>query len=263
MTAQLDRFICFGDSLTELSWGESGLGASLAFLYQRKLDVLNRGLSGYNSDWSLHCLRQWLEPTSASPSGPKTQLMTIWLGANDAVLPGEPQHVPLARYEANLRAIVALARERVPEAGLVLITPTPYYPESWLDERVRRGLPRTHDRAPERTREYANAVKRLGEELGVPVADAHTPVWQEMQRLGPEKEGSLFTDGLHLTSEAYRYVVDAVKKAIETHYPEKTWDALPLLFPQWREIPNGALGPNFATADKAVAAAAAARTDPF
>ncbi|BGP45844.1 hypothetical protein JCM10450v2_001679 [Rhodotorula kratochvilovae] len=258
MTAQLDRFICFGDSLTELSWGENGLGASLAFLYQRKLDVLNRGLSGYNSDWSLHCLKQWLEP--ASSSGPKTQLMTIWLGANDAVLPGEPQHVPLARYEANLRAIVALARERAPEAGLVLITPTPFHPDGWLDERVRRGLPRTHDRKPERTREYADAVKRLGGELGIPVADAYTPVWQEMQRLGEEKEGSLFTDGLHLTAGAYRHVVEAVKNAIETTYPEKSWDALPLLFPQWREIP---LGSNFATADKAVAATAAARTDPF
>lgn len=173
-------------------------------------DVLNRGLSGYNSEWSLACWNKWLSPTTST--SPKTQLVTLWLGANDAVLPGEAQHVPLDRYQSNLRSIVALVRERHPEASIVLITPTPYHPEGWLDERVRRGLTRTHDRAPERTKEYAEAVTQLGEELGLPVADVWTPVDAEMRRLGPEKEGSVFTDGLHLNAGAYKHVVDGASK---------------------------------------------------
>ncbi|GAA5843706.1 hypothetical protein JCM9279_000109 [Rhodotorula babjevae] len=262
MPAQLDRFVCLGDSLTELSWDEQGLGASLAHLYQRKLDVLNRGLSGYNSDWGLHVWNKWLEPTTAD--GPKTQLVTLWLGANDAVLPNELQAVPLDRFKANLRAIVALVHDRCPEASVVLITPTPFHPEGWLDERVRRGLTREHDRAPERTREYAEAARQVGNELNLPVADAYTPVDAEMRQLGPDKEGSVFTDGLHLNAGAYKHVVSAVVKAIESHYPEKAPDALPLLFPYWRDIPTaGALGPEFSVADKAVATAAANGTDPF
>ncbi|GAA6006372.1 SGNH/GDSL hydrolase family protein [Rhodotorula paludigena] len=262
----LDRFVCFGDSLTELSWGENGLGASLAFLYQRRLDVLNRGLSGYNSDWALPCLKKWLSPKGSDE--PKTQLMTIWLGANDAVLPGEPQHVPLARYLANLRAIVALVRDPAsayhsPETSLVLVTPTPYHPEGWLDERVRRGLPRTHDRHPERTKEYADAVMHLGDELGVPVADAHTAVMDVVREVGEDRLGEFFTDGLHLNQNAYAAVVEEVKRVILSSYPEKSWEAIPMLFPHWREIPNGALGPQYATADKAVAEASAKRVDPF
>lgn len=168
-------------------------------------------MSGYNSDWGLHVWKQWLEPTTAD--GPKTQLVTLWLGANDAVLPNELQAVPLDRFKANLRAIVALVHERCPEASVVLITPTPFHPEGWLDERVRRGLTREHDRARERTSEYAEAVRQLGRELNLPVADAYTPVDAEMRQLGPEKEGTVFTDGLHLNSGAYKHVVNGASSA--------------------------------------------------
>jgi len=69
-----DLIVLFGDSLTQMSWGPEldGIGARLASasiliiaskahfiscnavdLYARKLDVLNRGFSGYNTDWAL------------------------------------------------------------------------------------------------------------------------------------------------------------------------------------------------------------------
>ncbi|BGP45817.1 isoamyl acetate-hydrolyzing esterase [Rhodotorula kratochvilovae] len=97
-------------------------------------------------------------------------------------------------------------------------------------------------------------LKCLGEELGLPLSDAYTPVWEEMQCLREEKEGRLCTDGLHLTAGAYRFAVEAVKDVIKTSYPEKSWDAIPLLFPQ------RPLGLNVSTTDKAVALAG---TDPF
>lgn len=70
-----DQIMLFGDSLTQWSWDldQGGIGARLAGtsipmwattatfqrlhnapdLYVRKLDILNRGFSGYNTDWAL------------------------------------------------------------------------------------------------------------------------------------------------------------------------------------------------------------------
>lgn len=70
-----DQIILFGDSLTQRGWDldQGGIGARLAGtsipmwattvsfqrlhnasdLYARKLDILNRGFSGYNTDWAL------------------------------------------------------------------------------------------------------------------------------------------------------------------------------------------------------------------
>lgn len=42
-----------GDSLTERSFAPGGWGARLAHQFYRKVDVVNRGLGGYNSRWAV------------------------------------------------------------------------------------------------------------------------------------------------------------------------------------------------------------------
>lgn len=68
----LDGIMLFGDSITQGSWGLNGVGARLScrflshflctdgahrsensVVYARKLDVINRGLSGYNTEWAI------------------------------------------------------------------------------------------------------------------------------------------------------------------------------------------------------------------
>lgn len=51
----LDTFVLFGDSITQGSFepGYNGIGQRLSHVYARKLDVLNRGFAGYNSEWCL------------------------------------------------------------------------------------------------------------------------------------------------------------------------------------------------------------------
>ncbi|CEQ39799.1 SPOSA6832_01345 [Sporobolomyces salmonicolor] len=258
-----DRFICFGDSITEWSWANNGLGAQLSHVYCRS-DVLNRGLAGYNSTWALECLRKWL-PLSPSGAEPKTALMTIWLGANDSVLPGEPQHVPLPTYRANLSSIVSLLRSPQspyydPSTSFILITPPPLSPPDWVKERVRRGLPECLDRDQDNTRRYAEEVKELGQELGVPVVDAFQAIWSKAEVEGLENLPSFFLDGLHLSAKGYACVVDEVKKVILDLYPEKSWETLPQLYPDWKSIP---LGSEFAFALRAVEEKAAHSVDPF
>lgn len=51
------RIILLGDSITQMSFSSpGGFGAHLADVYQRRADVLNRGYSGYNTNWILELL---------------------------------------------------------------------------------------------------------------------------------------------------------------------------------------------------------------
>jgi hypothetical protein len=49
-----------------------------------QVDVISRGHSGYNSRWGLKLFQQVLHQVS----GRQVALLTIWLGANDAAIPG-------------------------------------------------------------------------------------------------------------------------------------------------------------------------------
>lgn len=69
-----DAIILFGDSLTQQSWSPGGLAQHLAGKkasrlilsteiacpadYVRKLDVLNRGFSGYQTQWAIPVFEQ-------------------------------------------------------------------------------------------------------------------------------------------------------------------------------------------------------------
>nr|KAJ3419520.1 hypothetical protein HK105_006849 [Polyrhizophydium stewartii] len=69
---ELDQILLFGDSLTQL-----------ADAYVRKLDVVNRGFSGYNTDWCRLLLPSVLATIRPTPRV-RIRLVTVLLGANDA-----------------------------------------------------------------------------------------------------------------------------------------------------------------------------------
>lgn len=115
MSFRYPKILLLGDSLTQLSWCASGLASKLAESYARKADVLNRGkynpcvfyilimsaaliprcaqsqgVSGYNSRWLLPLFRQTLKQLTSMDN---VLLYVIWVGTNDACLPGSPHHV--------------------------------------------------------------------------------------------------------------------------------------------------------------------------
>jgi len=101
--------LLLGDSLTQQGFGmNGGVGwASLvANTFSRRADVLNRGYSGYNSRHVCDILERSILPSNFQD----VLFCTVFLGANDAALPGELQHVPLDEYEANLGTIVTQVR---------------------------------------------------------------------------------------------------------------------------------------------------------
>ncbi len=64
--------------------------ALLAHWWQRRFDVVNRGFSGYNTRWLLPLVDRLFVPGGGG--GAPVKLVTVFLGANDCVLPGNAQH---------------------------------------------------------------------------------------------------------------------------------------------------------------------------
>ena len=61
-----------------MSFGEGGFGAVLADAYARRMDVRNRGFSGYNTRWARHYPRSVLDLpcVEARPTRGKRRLST-------------------------------------------------------------------------------------------------------------------------------------------------------------------------------------------
>ncbi|CAI6008029.1 unnamed protein product [Closterium sp. NIES-65] len=113
-----------GQSAAALARG--GWGAALQNQYARKVDVVLRGYSGYNTRWALFLLPK-LFP-KGDTSIPPPALVTVFFGANDAALPGRmsgKQHVPIPEFKENLRVIVTHLQSLGPNVRVVLITPPP------------------------------------------------------------------------------------------------------------------------------------------
>ena len=147
-------------------------------------DVLNRGYSGYNTDWAVR-----LVGSVFPPGAPPPLLVTVFLGANDAVILGrssQKQHVPIPRYKLNLTEIVRAIRalgDDTTRPVVVLIAPPPVDVEARLAFCKAQypdfdGVP---ERANEVTGEYAAAVAAVGAELGCPVV----PLWDAFQERIP------------------------------------------------------------------------------
>ncbi|KAI0831773.1 SGNH hydrolase [Trametes gibbosa] len=239
-----DAIMLFGDSLTQGGFEQNGFAAKLAHVYNRKMDVLNRGFSGYNTDWAIPVLEQCLAPTSTAAHAhlPAVRLLVIWFGANDAAPPPKAQHVPLARFRANLEAIVGTVRARESprfdaRTRVVLMTPPPVSTAQRGRAQRAKEPPRELDRDFEMTRTYAEAVGAVGRELGVPVVD----LWGKLYEAAGRDEVGLerfLTDGLHLNEDGYAIVFEELVKTIKESYPEYHHDNLRSVFAYFDTLAN-------------------------
>ncbi|KAJ5590399.1 Esterase SGNH hydrolase-type subgroup [Penicillium hetheringtonii] len=243
-----DQFILFGDSITQMSYNQEigfGYGAQLQEVYARKLDVVNRGFSGYTTAHAIKIFHRFFP----SPQAANVRFMTIFFGANDACVPGHDQHVPLEVYKENLKKIIEHPVTRAQNPRIIMITIPPvneYQLEKFDNDKDTPHPSRTASGA----KAYATAAREVGASLNIPVADAWsafmaTADWKEGQPLpgsrdlpNTEEFSSLFTDGLHLTSAGYRIVFDEVLKTIRANWPDQTPENLPMIFPPWVDAPK-------------------------
>ncbi|KAK7014997.1 GDSL Lipase/Acylhydrolase [Favolaschia claudopus] len=242
-----DAIILFGDSITQGGWTEDGFGARLANAYSRKLDVLNRGLAGYNTDWAIPVLKQCLAPRDGSELLPKVRLLVVWFGANDAVLETGSQHVPLPKFIENLKYMVNLVHSAEspyysPTTKILLVTPPPVNTYQRAADLGSREPAMALDREFERTKGYAKGVKEAAAVSKVEVVDVWTAIWKK----AGEKEQALsryLSDGLHLNrdgytcrlAETFEIVYVELVNAIREHHPELHFDRLQYVFPAYVE----------------------------
>jgi len=236
-----DVFMLFGDSITQGGWEPelNGFGQRLSYAYARKLDVLNRGLSGYNTEWGIPVFEKCIAKSNET-NVPKVRVLTIWFGANDACIKPSPQHVPLAKFTSNLTYMVNMIKSPTspyyaPTTRIVLITPPPVNTFQRRADLESRQPPLALDRDFEVTKAYAERVQVVARSQNVALVDVWTTLWEAADR-DERSLANFLRDGLHLNEEGYKIMYDALIAKIKEVYPDVHYDNLGYVFPPWLEV---------------------------
>ncbi len=221
--AMFSKVMLFGDSLTQRSFSveNGGWGAMLSDHFQRRADFMNRGFSGYNTEWAGLILPRLLLQD-------QPDLAVVFFGSNDATLAevNPHQHVDLDRYKANLDKIcLQLMSTILPSSSLLLVAPPPVCEERWREYCTAQSLPNGEALSNEVTGLYASAVLELGVERGVTTLD----LYGELSKRGNLQE--YLIDGLHLSRHGNEVVGSLMILILE----EKL-KATATVFSDWKDI---------------------------
>lgn len=241
------KFLLLGDSITQRAFNpqpltdfidsgygdesdvnvvqEFNLGCQLQADYTRRLDVLNRGFTGYNSDHYRVMIDKILE-IEHDRSYSKVRLVTLFLGSNDAAH-APPDQVPYDRFIENMKYIMDQLIKR--DIKVVLLGPAHYHKHLW--ERynpgdVRNGITRDD----ETNLKYSEGIRGIAAEFHVPFVD----LFSKFDEAGNPIDMS--QDGIHYNGEGYKVVYEGVKDAIKQWYPELVPANMPTVLPDWETI---------------------------
>ncbi|WWD22205.1 hypothetical protein CI109_106696 [Kwoniella shandongensis] len=237
-TDLLDACVLVGDSITQTTQNDT-LYQHLSEYFERRLDVVNRGHGGFNTEWTIPVLKRALTPKVKADQGhgQKIRVMTLWLGTNDAALPPAATHVPVDQYKANLHEIISLVKSPdspyySPETKIILLTPPPVIAEVWrkgvADWAILSGLMSPEEMVAERDHDpkvmagYAKACLEVGQEAGLDAINVHAGIIEAAGGDSPAKLLPYFSDGIHMTGKGYDVVFTLFKELIERKYPKLT-----------------------------------------
>ncbi|CAN9502105.1 unnamed protein product [Ophioblennius macclurei] len=218
------KVILFGDSITQFSFQSHGWGTEIADKLARKCDVVNRGLSGYNSRWGKILLPRLL---SSQNSNKDVAAVTVFFGANDCSLEDKnpQQHVPLQEYSANLKEMAKfLSSAGVSTDRLIFITPPPLDESAWEKECFLKGSPLNRHQSV--VGQYAEACVQAAGQVGADVLD----LWTLMQKDGQDFRLYL-SDGLHLSQKGNQFVAQHLWGLLESRV-----STLPFILPYWADV---------------------------
>jgi lysophospholipase L1-like esterase len=214
--------VALGDSITQYGFSteHSGWLSTLADHYMRKLDVINRGYSGYNTALAVYTIQR-------SPRVlPAADLTLVFFGANDASS-GEWQHVSVQQYYQNLEFICRHLSK------VIVITPPMIDHEAWDAHCAAQGKP-TGSRSNARVELYADAVRNLAKSLNIGIADLNKAMQSD------EQWRTMLCDGLHLNRRGNALLAQVVIDSISSYYPELSRDRILLDAPLWNEFDSKA-----------------------
>lgn len=221
------KLILFGDSNTQFGFSQEGRWASnLANMLQRKCDVINRGFSGYNTDQLKVMFPKIMgEFDVSSVCG-----MTLMLGSNDSARPDTRtlQHVPLERFDTNLRSMIdyLLDTYKLDKRKLIMLSPPRIFESKWQKE---IGVENANH-FDYLVKDYARVCKQIADDKELNFVD----FYKIMEDYGPNYSELLF-DGLHLSGLGsdllFSSITPLINKNIETD--------LKFCYPYWKDIKAG------------------------
>lgn len=255
MALNYNKFILFGDSITQFTSAQDltfALQPALQDLYSRKLDIINRGFSGYNSEHAKFILPKILEHELNEEKN-NIKLLTIFFGTNDTFQIddkiNEIQAISIERYRENLVAMVKLCIEN--NIKPIIIGPTLHDNRLSRIGYVASGRDLKNDSTTnKRNHEYSKTAASVAQEYGVPFLD----LWKGFQNHGGWTEEQLYSqngnvdeseyinlssllhDGIHLTGEGYKILYKELIRIINDQFPHMNPDNLPLNLPYWMDI---------------------------
>ncbi|CAJ1073538.1 isoamyl acetate-hydrolyzing esterase 1 homolog [Xyrichtys novacula] len=221
------QVILFGDSITQFSFQVNGWGADIASKLARKCDVVNRGLSGYNSRWAKIVLPRLISSQNSAADCRNIAAVTVFFGANDSSLEDKnpQQHVPLEEYSQNRKEITKLlASAGVSADRVIFITPPPLHEPAWEKECILKGSPLNRHNSV--VGQYAQACVQAAGLCGADVLD----LWTLMQKDGQDYSVYL-SDGLHLSEKGNQFVAQHLWGLLESRVAD-----LPFILPYWGDV---------------------------
>jgi lysophospholipase L1-like esterase len=197
-------WVFFGDSITQQGSGPSGWVSCVQDAYQRKVDVVNRGYSGYNTRMAKLVLPHIFPRTFGAEGGAGVEhvqappdLACVFFGANDAALPDRTsakQHVALDTYVNNLKSMVTYLKREVGVKTVVLLAPPPVSePHRLIHAKKTYDIDlEASERTSEVTGAYAAACVAVAQELGVPCVDLFS-VFNAVEGFGDVLKGIVWS----------------------------------------------------------------------
>lgn len=233
-----DKFLMFGDSITEMSFDQQqgfGLGAGLQSVYVRKFDMVNRGFGGYNSEHAKLLLPHILDAELTNQEKSDVKLMTIFFGTNDAV--ESFQNVELPQYLENMESMINSIVNR--NINVVVIGPGLHDTELLL-QNPDRNEPIVDNKT---YRIYSDALQELCHKLKVPFLNTWKLFqvdsgYSEQEILDEQFESlsKYLTDGIHYTGAGYKLVFDELLRIIGEWYPQYHPDNMTRIMPNIMDI---------------------------
>lgn len=149
------QIVFLGDSLTQFSSNfTNGIVPRLQNEFQRQYDVVNRGFSGYNTEW----VNELAEPVFAGLSPAPIDYSIIFLGTNDLAT-NKLQHVDINDYAIYLENIVEVSNAYT--NNTIVVGPAIVNEDLW------------QDRSNLDFYAYSEAAKSVAAKAGVPFVDLY------------------------------------------------------------------------------------------
>lgn len=240
-----NKFLMFGDSITEYAFNQFPgdctvpqfcLGAGLQQAYARKLQVVQRGFSGYTSRDGVPLCSSILKAEHDDvEESKKIKLAYVFFGTNDARKKGlssdNRESIPLDKYVSNMKLIVEEFKSR--NIPLIVVTPGLHSQELW-DKVDPQDLVTGDYRDNETNKLYADAIKDAITD--VPVVPLFDIMAEWMDANHSTDYADLLYDGIHLSGTGSRLLFDAIMQTIDAHFQHLSPQYLPLLFPSSKKL---------------------------